>query len=58
MMRHLAFRVDRANFETAQVELRARGVSFEFADHDIAHSIYFCDPDGHEIELTTYLSAD
>ncbi len=57
-MRHLAFRVDRGNFETAQVELRTRETAFEFADHDIAHSIYFRDPDGHELELTTYLAAE
>ncbi|MGH7600309.1 MAG: VOC family protein [bacterium] len=53
-MRHLAFRVSRKNFEQAQVELRNRGIAFEFQDHDIAHSIYFSDPDGHRLELTTY----
>lgn len=53
-MRHFAFRVDRANFERAQIELNARGIAFEFQDHTIAHSIYFNDPDGHQLELTTY----
>lgn len=53
-MRHLAFRADRANFEKAQAELRGHGVSFTFQDHEISHSIYFLDPDGHEIEITTY----
>ena len=53
-MRHLAFKVDRANFEQAQQELKARGIEFEFQDHMISHSIYFNDPDGHQIELTTY----
>lgn len=53
-MRHLAFRLDAQNFAAAQRELRARGISFDFQDHQIAHSIYFTDPDGHEIELTTY----
>ncbi|MEW6156811.1 MAG: VOC family protein [Verrucomicrobiota bacterium] len=52
--RHLAFRVSRDNFEKAQIELRSRGIPFEFEDHGIAHSIYFRDPDGHELELTTY----
>jgi catechol 2,3-dioxygenase-like lactoylglutathione lyase family enzyme len=53
-MRHLAFQVDRRNFDRAQVEFSARGILFTFEDHDISHSIYFHDPDGYEIELTTY----
>jgi catechol 2,3-dioxygenase-like lactoylglutathione lyase family enzyme len=53
-MRHLAFRVSRGNFERAQEELSRRAISFEFEDHEIAHSIYFSDPDGHRLELTTY----
>jgi catechol 2,3-dioxygenase-like lactoylglutathione lyase family enzyme len=52
--RHFAFRVDRHNFEAAQVDLRAQGVQFGFEDHKISHSIYLHDPDGYEIELTTY----
>ena len=51
---HLAFRADRANFNSAQETLRQRGIEFEFQDHTIVHSIYFNDPDGHLIELTTY----
>ncbi len=53
-MRLLAFRVSRKNFEQAKIELRNRGIAYEFQDHDIAHSIYFSDPDGHRLELTTY----
>jgi len=53
-MRHLAFRVSRKNFEQAQIEFRERGIAYEFEDHDIAQSIYFSDPDGHRLELTTY----
>lgn len=53
-MRHLAFRVDAGNFDRAQLTLRDRGIAFEFQDHGIAHSIYFHDPDGHQIEITTY----
>lgn len=53
-MRHLAFRVDAANFAKAQQELKKKGIAFEFQDHGIAQSIYLRDPDGHEIELTTY----
>jgi catechol 2,3-dioxygenase-like lactoylglutathione lyase family enzyme len=51
---HLAMRADRRNFLAAQKELKQRGIKFEFQDHEIAHSIYFRDPDGHELEITTY----
>ena len=53
-LRHIAFRADAANFEAAQRELKARGIDFTFQDHDIAHSIYFEDPDGYRLEITTY----
>jgi catechol-2,3-dioxygenase len=51
---HFAFRTDRENFLRAQDELRKRTIPFEFQDHEIAHSIYLRDPDGHRIEITTY----
>ncbi len=54
VMRHVAFRVDRARFEEAQKELVARGVELEFEDHAISRSVYLYDPDGHRIEITTY----
>ncbi len=54
LVRHVAFRVDRVNFEAAQADLRRRGISVEFQDHGAAHSIYFKDPDGLQLELTTY----
>src|SRR4051812_17355572 len=39
---HLAFRAATyADFRSAQTELQARGVAFQFKDHDISHSIYF-----------------
>ena len=54
-MLHLAFRADRENFRAlAQQELKKRGIKFEFEDHEITHSIYFRDPDGHQLEITTY----
>ena len=55
---HLAFRVDRVNFNAAQETLRKNGLTFEFQDHKIVHSIYFYDPDGNLIELTTYELSD
>ena len=53
-MLHLAFHADRENFLAAQRELKKRGIKFEFQDHEISHSIYFRDPDGHALEITTY----
>ena len=54
MLRHIAFRVDAMNFQRAQDDLRRRGIAFEFQDHTISRSIYFADPDGYELEITTY----
>lgn len=53
-IRHIAFRVDRAAFDTAREELADRGVETRYSDHGAAHSVYFEDPDGHRLELTTY----
>ena len=53
-MKHFAFRANRENFEKSRTELTERGIEFEFQDHKIAHSIYFCDPDGYKVEITTY----
>lgn len=53
-MLHLAFRADRKNFLAAQEELKRHGIRFQFQDHEISHSIYFRDPDGHQLEITTY----
>ena len=51
---HFAFGADAANFQAAQKELKQRGIEFTFQDHEICHSIYFRDPDGHQLEITTY----
>ena len=53
-MLHLALRATRQDFAAAQTELRERGIHVEFQDHEISRSIYFHDPDGHELEITTY----
>lgn len=53
-IRHIAFRVDRAVFDHARQELAAHGVIASFEDHTAAHSLYFTDPDGHQLEITTY----
>ena len=52
---HLALRAATyADFQSAQTELQARGIAFQFRDHEIVHSIYFTDPDGFLLEITTY----
>lgn len=51
---HVAFRVGRASFAEAQDRLTERGIAFEVVDHGSAHSVYFLDPDGVRLELTTY----
>ena len=52
---HFAFRArTQADFLAAQEELKAKGVEFQFRDHEIAQSIYFHDPDGVLLEITTY----
>ena len=53
-MLHLAMRANRKNFLAAHEELKQRGIRFEFQDHEVAHSIYFRDPDGYRLEITTY----
>jgi catechol 2,3-dioxygenase-like lactoylglutathione lyase family enzyme len=51
---HFAFRVDREGFGAARRELAAEGVDATFSDHGISLSLYLRDPDGHQIEMTTY----
>ena len=53
-MRHMAFRTTYGDLLEAEKNLQERGIPFEFQNHGIAHSIYFADPDGHQLEITTY----
>ena len=53
-LRHVAFMVERDDLAGAQGRLRKHGVEFRFEDHGNAHSLYFADPDGNIIELTSY----
>jgi catechol 2,3-dioxygenase-like lactoylglutathione lyase family enzyme len=51
----VAWRTDRAGFKSGQEHLTSLGIPFRGPiDHKIAHSIYFQDPDGHLLEITTY----
>lgn len=52
---HLAFNAaTQAEFRDAQAHLARHGIPFEFSDHGISRSIYFEDPDGRTLEITTY----
>ena len=52
---HVAFRTNAAGFKAAQGELLKLGIAFEAPeDTGIAYSIFILDPDGHQIEITTY----
>ena len=52
---HIALRVDRSQLRgRAGPRSRSAGIEFRFSDHGLAHSIYFEDPDGYRLELTTY----
>ena len=52
---HVAFRTDAAGFSAAQVALRKLGIAFDPPeDTGIAFSLFILDPDGHQLEVTTY----
>ena len=53
-MRHVGFRTSRLGLETAKEELAARGIEFEEGDYGVAWSVYLPDPDGYQVEITTY----
>ena len=53
-LRHVGFRTSRAGLEQAKAELAARGMAFDVGDYGIAWSLYFTDPDGYLVEITTY----
>ena len=51
---HFALRVDHANFELTRRMLEERDIPFKLWDHKICLSLYFFDPDGNQIEITTF----
>jgi catechol 2,3-dioxygenase-like lactoylglutathione lyase family enzyme len=53
---HLAFTIDRANFEAERRRLEALGLELELRTHAWVHwrSLYFRDPEGNEVELVCY----
>jgi catechol 2,3-dioxygenase-like lactoylglutathione lyase family enzyme len=54
-IQHFAFLCDRKEFAAAQQRLKAANILFTGPeDSGIALSIFLHDPDGHEVEITTY----
>lgn len=53
-LRHVAFMVTRDGLGRAKARLSEHRVEFRAEDHGNADSVYFRDPDGNVIELTTY----
>jgi len=53
-MRHVGFRTSRRGLEAAKAELRARGIEYHEGDYGVAWSVYLPDPDGYQVEITTY----
>jgi glyoxylase I family protein len=52
--RHVALRVTRSQYEAAKRQFQSEGIPFDEQDHTVARSVYFRDPDGIPLELTTY----
>lgn len=53
-MSHIGFRTSRRGLEQAKAEASEKSIDYHEGDYGIAWSIYFDDPDGHQIEITTY----
>jgi catechol 2,3-dioxygenase-like lactoylglutathione lyase family enzyme len=51
---HVGFRTSRRGLETAKAELVARGIAYHAGDYGVAWSVYLPDPDGYQVEITTY----
>jgi catechol-2,3-dioxygenase len=55
LIQHVAFLVDGDKFSSAHQNLVAKGIQVQGPeDTGIAYSIFFSDPDGHSLEITTY----
>jgi catechol-2,3-dioxygenase len=53
---HIAFTIDRKDFERERSRLEGLGLQVEFSEHAWVHwrSLYVRDPEGNEIELVCY----
>ena len=55
---HFAFRVCEENFERALEKFKELEIEFHTQNHHYFQSVYFQDPDGHSVELTTLVVAE
>lgn len=54
-IQHFAFLTDKVGFDNAIAELHKLGIPHEpVEDTGIAFSVFVTDPDGHQVEITTY----
>lgn len=51
---HFSFGTDRSTFESYRARLDGLKIGYEELTHSDSQSIYFRDPDGYMIEVTTY----
>jgi len=52
-MRHIAIEVDSDDVvQDFRQRLEKAGIINRYTDHDVYHSLYFDDPDGHHLEVT------
>lgn len=52
-MRHIAIEVDSEDIvQDFRQRLAKAGIPNRYTDHDVYHSLYFDDPDGHHLEIT------
>ncbi len=50
----LAFGASASEYAAWKEHLNSIGIQFREADHQLCHSIYFDDPFGNQLEITTY----
>ena len=51
---HVAFRLTRQNFDEMLTHLQQQGIPTEYVEYAKVHSVYCTDPDGYQIELSTF----
>lgn len=55
VIQHYAFLTDKQGFDEAIIEIDKLGIPHDpVEDTGIAYSVFLSDPDGHQVEITTY----
>jgi catechol 2,3-dioxygenase-like lactoylglutathione lyase family enzyme len=55
---HTGVRVSEEEREAIKRRLADEGIDYEERDHEIAVGLFFCDPDGRQLEAITYKRGD